>query len=36
MPHHALEITLTRPATRAELARAVRVMPLAANHDPPA
>ena len=33
MPHHALEITLTRPATQAELARAVRVMPLAANHD---
>ncbi|WP_326647266.1 hypothetical protein [Streptomyces sp. NBC_01750] len=33
MRHHALEITLTRQATRAELARAVRVMPLAANHD---
>lgn len=32
MPHHA-EVTLTRPATQAELARAVRVMPLAANHD---
>ncbi|MFF3460515.1 hypothetical protein ACFYXH_40815 [Streptomyces sp. NPDC002730] len=33
MPHHALEITLTRPATQAELARAARVMPLAANCD---
>jgi hypothetical protein len=33
MPHYALEITLTRPATQAELARAVRVMPLAANCD---
>ncbi|MEW2084966.1 hypothetical protein [Streptomyces sp. NPDC005283] len=33
MPHHALEITLTRPATQAELARAVRIMPLAANHN---
>jgi hypothetical protein len=33
MPHHALEITLTRPATQTELARAVRVMPLAANCD---
>ncbi|MFF3403538.1 hypothetical protein ACFYW6_34215 [Streptomyces sp. NPDC002659] len=33
MPHHALEITLTQPATQAELTRAVRVMPLAANHD---
>ncbi|MCX4826832.1 hypothetical protein OG883_45175 [Streptomyces sp. NBC_01142] len=33
MPHHALEITLTRPATQAELARAVRIMPLAANCD---
>jgi hypothetical protein len=33
MPHHALEITLTRPATQAELARAARIMPLAANCD---
>ncbi|MEU0957154.1 hypothetical protein ABZ353_33230 [Streptomyces niveus] len=33
MPRHAVEITLTRPATAAELARASQVMPLAANHD---
>jgi hypothetical protein len=31
--HHAVEITLTRPATHAELARATRALPLAANHD---
>ncbi|GAA3914049.1 hypothetical protein GCM10023084_77210 [Streptomyces lacrimifluminis] len=33
MPHHALDITLTRPLTSAELHRATRTMPLAANHD---
>ncbi|MFE9650548.1 hypothetical protein ACFYO0_41940 [Streptomyces sp. NPDC006365] len=33
MPHHALEITLTRPLTPAELHHATRSMPLAANHD---
>jgi hypothetical protein len=33
MPHHALEITLTRPLTPAELHTAARVLPLAANHD---
>ncbi|MEW2120428.1 hypothetical protein AB0945_35720 [Streptomyces sp. NPDC005474] len=33
MPHHALDITLTRPLTPAELQRATRTMPLAANHD---
>ncbi|MFE6127784.1 hypothetical protein ACFQ6Q_05850 [Streptomyces sp. NPDC056437] len=33
MPYHALEITLTRPATRAELARAAHVMALAPNRD---
>lgn len=33
MARHAVEITLTRPATPAELARVSRVMPLAANHD---
>ena len=33
MPHHALEITLTRPLSPAALYRAVRVLPLAANHD---
>jgi hypothetical protein len=33
VPHHALEIILTRPASRAELACAVRIMPLAANRD---
>ncbi|MDX3643795.1 hypothetical protein [Streptomyces sp. MB09-02B] len=31
MPHHALEITLTRPP--ATLHRAARGLPLAANHD---
>ncbi|MFG3370363.1 hypothetical protein ACGF0K_36105 [Streptomyces sp. NPDC048156] len=31
--HHAVEITLTRPATPGELAYARRKMPLAANHD---
>jgi hypothetical protein len=33
MPHHALEITLTRPLNPAELDEACRRMPLAANHD---
>lgn len=33
MPHHALEITLTRPATPAELEQAHRLMPLGTNHD---
>ncbi|GHH30418.1 hypothetical protein [Streptomyces lanatus] len=33
MPHHALEITLTRPLTPAELHHAARAWPLAANHD---
>ncbi|WP_405541046.1 hypothetical protein OG478_00230 [Streptomyces phaeochromogenes] len=33
MRHHALEITLTRPLTPAELHQATRTMPLAANHD---
>ncbi|MFE4492437.1 hypothetical protein ACFRKD_08245 [Streptomyces niveus] len=33
MPRHAVEVTLTRPATPAGLARVSRVMPLAANHD---
>ncbi|MEV0936409.1 hypothetical protein ACIBMX_46880 [Streptomyces phaeochromogenes] len=33
MPHHALEITLTRPLAPAELRHATRVMPLAANHN---
>ncbi|MEV7346280.1 hypothetical protein [Streptomyces sp. NPDC093544] len=33
MPHHALEITLTRPLTLAELHHAARTWPLAANHD---
>ncbi|KAF5990770.1 hypothetical protein [Streptomyces sp. WAC00263] len=33
MPHHALEITLTRPLTPAELHKAAHAMPLAANHD---
>lgn len=33
MPHHALEITLTRPLTPAELHTAARTLPLAANHD---
>ncbi|MFG3371071.1 hypothetical protein ACGF0K_39880 [Streptomyces sp. NPDC048156] len=31
--HHAVEITLTRPATHAELAHAASALPLAANHD---
>ncbi|MGW1950994.1 hypothetical protein ACWCRC_42965, partial [Streptomyces sp. NPDC001940] len=31
--HHAVEITLTRPATHAELAHAARTLPLAANHN---
>ncbi|WP_086867712.1 hypothetical protein [Streptomyces viridochromogenes] len=33
MPHHALEIVLTRPLTPAALHRAARTLPLAANHD---
>ncbi|MFJ8062921.1 hypothetical protein [Streptomyces sp. NPDC096142] len=33
MPHHALEITLTRPLPPPALHRAVRLLPLAANHD---
>ncbi|MCW8121838.1 hypothetical protein [Streptomyces anthocyanicus] len=33
MPHHALEILLTRPLAPAELRDATRVLPLAANHD---
>jgi len=33
MPHHALDITLTRPLTPAELHQATRTMPLAADHD---
>lgn len=33
MPHHALEITLTRPLSPAALHHATRVLPLAANHD---
>ena len=33
MPHHALEILLTRPLGPAELRDAARVLPLAANHD---
>lgn len=33
MPHHALEIVLTRPLCPAALLRAARVLPLAANHD---
>ena len=33
MPGHAVEISLTRSATTAELARAFQVMPLAANHE---
>ncbi|MFD5536305.1 hypothetical protein ACFWIJ_00225 [Streptomyces sp. NPDC127079] len=33
MPHHALEITLTRPASANALGRAARELPLAANHD---
>ncbi|MEU8795012.1 hypothetical protein [Streptomyces sp. NPDC048643] len=33
MPFHALDVTLTRALTPAELRRAARVMPLAADHD---
>ncbi|WP_432076566.1 hypothetical protein [Streptomyces wuyuanensis] len=33
MPHHALEITLTRPATTTELDQACRLTRLATNHD---
>jgi hypothetical protein len=33
MPHHALEITLTRSLTAAELHHAARTMALAANRD---
>ncbi|WP_407109574.1 hypothetical protein ACE1N8_00205 [Streptomyces sp. DSM 116494] len=33
MPHHALEIILTRPLNPAELDAACRRMPLAASHD---
>jgi len=33
MPHHALEIALTRPLSPAALHRAARVLPLASNHD---
>ncbi|MFI8094028.1 hypothetical protein ACIF9R_37990 [Streptomyces sp. NPDC086080] len=33
MPHHALEITLTRPLPSAALHRAAGLLPLAANHD---
>jgi len=33
VPHHALEITLTRPLSPAALHRTARVLPLAANHD---
>ncbi|MCT9113309.1 hypothetical protein N4G69_48680 [Streptomyces mirabilis] len=33
VPHHALEITLTRPLTPAELHQAARALPLAANND---
>ncbi|MGW0584281.1 hypothetical protein ACWD25_52220 [Streptomyces sp. NPDC002920] len=33
MPHHALEIILTRPAALTELQHAARTVPLAANHD---
>ncbi len=33
MPHHALEIALTRPLSPAALHRAARMLPLAANHD---
>ncbi|MFJ1673304.1 hypothetical protein ACIOK4_44630 [Streptomyces bottropensis] len=33
MPHHALDIILTRPLTPAELRQAARTMSLAANHD---
>ncbi|MGW4888148.1 hypothetical protein [Streptomyces murinus] len=33
MPHHALEITLTRPLPPPALHHAARLLPLAANHD---
>src|SRR5689334_4096667 len=33
MPFHALDVTLTRALTPADFRRAVRTMPLAANHD---
>ncbi|MBP0458967.1 hypothetical protein [Streptomyces montanisoli] len=33
MPHHALEILLTRPLTATELRNTARTWPLAANHD---
>lgn len=33
MPQHALEITLTRPLTAAELRHAAHAWPLAPNHD---
>ncbi|MER7183597.1 hypothetical protein ABT404_29695 [Streptomyces hyaluromycini] len=33
MRHHALEVTLTRPLTPAELSHAARALPLAANRD---
>lgn len=33
MPHHALEIVLTRALSPGALHRAARVLPLAANHD---
>ncbi|MGA5264764.1 hypothetical protein ACPCI0_31675 [Streptomyces griseoincarnatus] len=33
VPHHALEITLTRPLSANALRRASRELPLAANHD---
>jgi hypothetical protein len=33
VPRHAVEVTLTRPATTAELARASQALPLAADHD---
>ncbi|NHI06700.1 hypothetical protein STPH2_2063 [Streptomyces sp. KO7888] len=32
-PHHAIEVTLTRPATTAELHHARRTVPLAANAE---
>ncbi|MFG2276082.1 hypothetical protein ACGFNY_40775 [Streptomyces chartreusis] len=33
MPHHALEILLTRPVTASELRYVAHAWPLAANHD---
>ncbi|MEU0073780.1 hypothetical protein ABZ027_30160 [Streptomyces sp. NPDC006332] len=33
VPHHALEITLTRPLSASALRRAARELPLAANHN---